>query len=87
MVKCATMSSTNVNVEVVRNSGENASSLLRRFTKRLQGSGVLPRVRSIRYSGRPLSKFGRKKKALTVLTKRERFEELSRLGKAPVSKK
>ena len=81
------MSSTGVNIEVVRNSGENASSLIRRFTKRLQGAGVLPRVRSIRYSTRTLSKFGRKKKALAVLERKEKFEELARLGKAPQPKK
>lgn len=78
--------SRNTNIEVTKNSGENASSLIRRFTKRLQGSGVLPRVRSIRYSGKLLNKFARKKKALAILERKENFEEMARLGKTPTKK-
>ena len=37
-----------VNVEVVKGPNENNLSVLRRFSKRVQGSGVLPRVRSKR---------------------------------------
>ena len=70
-----------VNIEVTRGSGESAANLIRRFTKRLQGAGVLPRVRSIRYASRPANKFARKKKALSVLLKRAHFEELVKLGK------
>ena len=46
---------SNVNVEVKKNASENALSLIRRFQKRVQESGVLPRVRGIRYNERPLS--------------------------------
>jgi ribosomal protein S21 len=75
----------NANVEVVRNSGENATNLIRRFTRRLQGAGVLPRVRGNRYYTRDLSKFGRKKRTLSILARKAKFEELSLLGKAPVA--
>lgn len=72
-----------INVEVVRNSNENSQSVIRRFTKRVQGSGILPRVRSIRYSGRPITKFIRKKRTLKSLTRKATYEKLAKLGKLP----
>ncbi len=77
----------NANVEVVKNGNETATNLIRRFTKRMQGSGVLSRVRSLRYSSRTISDFARKKKALAILTKKEYYEEMSKLGRQVVTKK
>lgn len=77
---------TTVNVEVTKNNNENAISLIRRFTKRVQGSGVIPRVRSIRYSQRKPSHFKMKKSALVVLAKRKQYELLEKLGKLPEKK-
>ncbi|MEK7662358.1 MAG: hypothetical protein AAB355_02615 [Patescibacteria group bacterium] len=77
----------NVNVEVRKSGNENALGLLRRFTRRVQESGVLPRVRSMRYSDRPLSKFKRKKGALKVIGRRKEYERLRKLGKLPQTKK
>ncbi|MFZ2522483.1 MAG: hypothetical protein WAX44_00940 [Minisyncoccia bacterium] len=70
-----------INVEVVKSGSENNVNLIRRFTKRVQGSGVLPRIRSIRYSGRKLSEYVKKKKTLKVLKKRENYAELLKMGK------
>jgi len=56
-------------------------SLLRRFTKKVQGSGILPRVRSLRYSGRVLSPYKVKMQKLSKLTKKAEIEELIRMGK------
>jgi hypothetical protein len=70
-----------INAEVIRTGNENNLNLLRRFTKRVQGSGVLPRVRSIRYSSRKLSSYVVKKKALKGLRRREEVAELIKLGK------
>ncbi len=70
-----------INVEVLKGGNENNVNLIRRFTKRVQGSGVLPRVRSIRYSTRKLSEYVKKKKTLKVLKKREDYAELLKLGK------
>lgn len=73
--------SMNVNIEVVRNANETTASLIRRFTKRVQGAGILPRVRSLRYAGRPTSKFTKKKRALKRLTRQEERALLEKLGK------
>ena len=70
-----------VNAEVVKTGNENNVNLIRRFTKRVQGSGVLPRVRSIRYSSRKQSEYVKKKKTLKVLRRREEVSELIKLGK------
>lgn len=70
-----------VNVEVTKTGNENNLNLIRRFTKRVQGSGVLPRVRSIRYSSRKASEYVKKKKALKVLKRREEVAELIKMGK------
>jgi hypothetical protein len=75
------------NVEVIRNANENSLSILRRFTKRVQGAGVLPRVRGIRYSERVLSHYKRKMKTLKVIDKKKEMEKLAKLGKLPVDTK
>ncbi|MDO8492647.1 MAG: 30S ribosomal protein S21 [bacterium] len=77
----------NVNVEVVKNANESPTNLIRRFTKRVQGAGVLMRVRGIRYNQRPVSKFKRKKKALAVIAKKVLIEHLDKIGKPMIFKK
>ncbi|MBI2617951.1 hypothetical protein HYW58_00640 [Candidatus Kaiserbacteria bacterium] len=70
-----------INVEVTKNNNESATSLVRRFTKRMQGSGVLSRVRSVRYRTRPNSDFKKKKRALRKLERRAAYELLYKQGK------
>lgn len=74
------------NVEVTKTGTESNLSLLRRFTKRVQGAGVLPRVRSIRYKFRRQSPFKRKMSTLKLLEKRTERVRLEKLGKAPAPK-
>lgn len=74
-------------VEVKKNNNENAISLIRRFTKRVQGSGVLRRVRGLRWAERKQSPFKTKKSALVVLAKRREYELLKKLGKLPKEEK
>ncbi len=76
-----------INIEVVKNSNETTTSLIRRFTKRVQGSGVLPKVRSIRYHNRPLGKATIKKKKLKSLSRQQEYNHLAKLGKLPVETK
>lgn len=70
-----------INAEVVKTGNENNLNLIRRFTKKVQGSGVLPRVRSIRYSTRKASEYVKQKKTLKVLKRREEVAELIKMGK------
>lgn len=75
------------NVEVQKTGTESNLSLLRRFTKRVQGSGVLNRVRGIRYNERVLSTYKKKMSALKLLERRAERAKLDKLGKLPVEKK
>ena len=70
-----------INLEIEKNSNESNASMLRRFTKKVQGSGVLPRVRSIRYSKRKLSPYKVKVQRLSSIAKKSEIEELIRMGK------
>ncbi len=73
-----------INIEVQKkNSNENDANLIRRFTKKVRNSGILPRVRSIRYNNRVMSKFMRKEKTLQGIKKREEIKHLIKLGKMP----
>jgi hypothetical protein len=69
------------NVEVVRNGTENPLGLLRRFTKRVQGAGIMPRVRGLRYHERTLSHYKNKMKTLEGIKRREERAELIKQGK------
>jgi len=75
-----------INVELTKNSNENNLALLRRFSRKIKSSGIIPRVRSIRYNSRPLSKFTKKKKALKTIRKKAEIEEMIKMGKMPERK-
>lgn len=70
-----------INIEVTKGPNENNLSVLRRFQKRVQGAGLLPRVRSKRYNERLKSENVRKAKTLSNLKKKEETAELVKLGK------
>lgn len=72
---------SSVNVEVEKGPNENNLSVLRRFTRRVQGAGILPRVRSRRYAQREKSENVRRAKTLRAIRKKEEINELIKLGK------
>lgn len=78
---------SNVNVEVKKNSNENSLSLIRRFQKRVQEAGILPRVRSLRYSERELSVLKTKRAKLKKLQNLAKYELAKRMGKVIERKK
>ncbi len=70
-----------INVDVAKGPSENNISVIKRFTRKMQESGVLPRVRSLRYASRKKSKYVRKKEALVKLDRRAEVAEKIKLGK------
>ena len=70
-----------VNAQVEKNDGETTVNLIRRFSKRVQGAGLVPRVRGKRYYSRVKSREVRKKQTLKVLKRRAEVAELIKLGK------
>ncbi len=69
------------NVEVKKNNQESTANLIRRFTKRMQGSGVLMRLRKERYYKRTKSPLVNRAAKLTKLGKKVKYEKLLKLGK------
>lgn len=70
-----------INVELEKTGNESNANLLRRFTKKVQGAAILNKVKRNRYKTRNESKYTRKKKTLKFLAKKQKIEELIKLGK------
>ncbi|MFH1367133.1 MAG: 30S ribosomal protein S21 [Patescibacteria group bacterium] len=68
-------------VEVRKRDGESAESLIRRFTKRLQQSGKLLRVKKGRYFQPPKNKRQVKDEALRRKILRETKDYLKKIGR------
>jgi ribosomal protein S21 len=68
------------NVEVEKNSNESSANVIRRFTKRMQGAGIVPKVRGGRYFTRIKSGNVRRTAKLKKLNKAEAYEKLVKLG-------
>jgi len=71
-------------VEVRRKEGESTESMVRRFTRKVQQSGVLIRARKNRYRQKIKSKNVQRTNALKRAEMREEREELRRMGKLDV---
>ncbi|PIW96829.1 hypothetical protein COZ82_02845 [Candidatus Kaiserbacteria bacterium CG_4_8_14_3_um_filter_38_9] len=69
------------NVEVEKNTNESSANVIRRFTKRVQGAGIIPKVRSGRYHNRIKSRNVQRFAKLKKLGKKEVYEKLLKLGK------
>ncbi len=68
-------------VQVTKTNNESPSGLIRRFTKRVQDSGVIRRAKSLRYNQRKLSYYKKKMATLKKLESRQKIEKLKKLGK------
>jgi len=70
-----------VNVEVEKNQAESTANLIRRFTKRMQGAGIVQKVRSTRYFKRDKSENVRRQSKLLRLKRQKNYDTLLKLGK------
>tara|TARA_B100000508_G_scaffold140846_2_gene143827 strand:+ start:8814 stop:9059 length:246 start_codon:yes stop_codon:yes gene_type:complete len=70
-----------INVEVEKNNNESSANVIRRFTKRVQGAGIVPKVRGGRYFSRTKSRNVQRTAKLKKLEKRDAYEKLVKLGK------
>lgn len=68
-------------VEVTKKDHETASSLVRRFSRRIQQSGILLRSRKLRFYKRKPSKTQRRAAAMRRMKKQHEYERLVKLGK------
>ncbi len=68
-------------LEVKKQERETTQSLVRRFTKAVQGSGILIRARKIRFKERKKSGTMQKKAAKTREERKNKYEMLKKLGR------
>ena len=68
-------------ITVKKQERETPQALIRRFTKRIQRSGVLIRARKIRFRKRPKSHQAKKKAALRREELKKQYEEMRKAGK------
>ncbi len=71
-------------IEVKKNTNESNMNLVRRFSRKVQESGIIQKVKSKRYNERSLSKLKTKQATLKRINRRKNHEKLLKLGKAQV---
>ncbi|MEO5635256.1 MAG: hypothetical protein ABIS26_02540 [Candidatus Paceibacterota bacterium] len=71
----------NTVIEIKKNPNENNSSVLRRFSRRVQETGIIRKVKGAKYNLRKESKLKVKKSALKRMGRRKEIEHLKKLGK------
>lgn len=72
---------TTTNIDIQKNPHENPSNVIRRFSRKMQEAGIIPKVKGNRYSTRSLSKLSQKNLALRRIARRKEVERLKKLGK------
>lgn len=70
-----------VNAEVTKSGNESPLAVIRKFSRRVQGTGLIQRARKRRYFERPASKAVSKKRALKRIKRRAEFRKLVKEGK------
>ena len=73
-------------IEVSKNGNENNASVLRRFSRKIQESNIIQKVKGSRYNKRKESKLKIKKSTLKRLERRGEIEKLRKLGKNKIMK-
>lgn len=75
-----------INVQVEKNNNESSANVIRRFQKRVQGAGIIQKVRNSRYYSRVKSGNVARMARLKKLAKKETYEKLLKLGKVKEQK-
>lgn len=70
-----------IQAEVVKSGSETSLSTIRKFSRRVQGAGLVKTLRARRYFSRDSSKTVKKKRALKLLKRRSEFKQLIKEGK------
>lgn len=68
-------------MKVQKQARENSQSLVYRFTKAIQKSGILIEARKRKFFERPKSKNLKKRDALIRIEKKKEFERAKKLGR------
>lgn len=69
-------------IEVKKNTNENNTNLIRRFSRKVQESGIIQKVKGKRYNERTESKVKVKAATLKRIARKKKQEKLFKLGKS-----
>lgn len=69
-------------IEVKKNTNENNTNLIRRFSRKVQESGIIQKVKGKRYNERTESKVKIKAATLKRIARKKKQEKLFKLGKS-----
>lgn len=70
-----------VNAEVQKSGNETALATIRKFSRRVQSTGLVKSSRTRRYYARATSKIVKKKRALKLIKRRAEYKRLVKEGK------
>lgn len=70
-----------INAEVTKSGNESTLAVIRKFSRKVQGTGLVKNARKRRYYERDMSKTVKKKRALKVIKRRAEFAQLVKEGK------
>ena len=70
-----------INAEVTKTGSESTLSVIRKFSRRVQGTGLVKNARKLRYYERTKSKTVQKKRALKLIKRRAEYKQLVKEGK------
>jgi ribosomal protein S21 len=73
-----------INVKIVKSDKGDAGMMLKRFQKKMQESGVVPKVKSKKHAQRGMSKLKMKKDKMVKLEAAKKYELLKKMGKLQV---
>ena len=69
------------NAEVEKQNNENNASVMRRFSRKVKSSGLLPHLKKKRYFERTRSDNVRRKQRLKKIRRKQQVDRLIKLGK------
>ncbi|MFW0870871.1 MAG: hypothetical protein ACKKL4_00185 [Patescibacteria group bacterium] len=69
------------NVHIHKRDNENATQVLKRFTMQVRSSGVVSKLKSLKFQEREPSNLKRKQQALRRINKQVERDHLRKLGK------
>ncbi len=70
-----------INAEVSKSGSETTLTTIRKFSRRVQGTGLVKTMRARRYFARDSSKVVKKKRALKLIQRRKEHKQLVKEGK------
>ena len=70
-----------INIKVTRQGSENTANVLRKFSYKVRGSGIIMHVRKRMYRTKPISQNMKKEAALRRIAKRNNILKLIKEGK------